>query len=93
MRRRTATEEPTDAAASGRLRASGPGSDCPLCGFPTFDWFDFNGGTEIDPIRAIERRHPDWTPTSGACRQCAELYASRPTARARSEIIDNFGPE
>lgn len=52
-----------------------PPTGCPLCGFPTFDWFDFStdiDGRTTDIIRAHDL---EWTPAAGACRQCVETYA------------------
>lgn len=52
-----------------------PGEECPLCGFPTFDW----GERELlddESIRsAIGQSYADWKVEDGACRQCVEIYA------------------
>jgi hypothetical protein len=66
---------------SPETRAGAPGANCSLCGFSTFDWFVFSAGTDDDVVRAIERGYPGWVPARGACRQCAEVYASIPTAQ------------
>jgi hypothetical protein len=55
--------------------ASTPGANCPLCGFSTFDWFAFEAA-QTELVTRIETRHPAWVPANGACRQCAEIYAS-----------------
>ncbi len=53
-----------------------PGEDCPLCGFPTHDWFEFPADDSHSVVDAIRVSHPAWRPESGACRQCAEMYTS-----------------
>lgn len=53
-----------------------PGEECPLCGFPTHDWFQFPTDDSHSVIDAICSAHPKWRPASGACRQCAEIYTS-----------------
>ncbi len=52
------------------------GEACPLCGFPTFDWFEFADDADGVTESAIESSRPGWSRSSGACRQCAELYAA-----------------
>src|SRR5690606_4534762 len=50
-----------------------PGSLCPLCQFPTFDWANL---AEVSP-QALERlraEFPRWTPAQGACARCVEIY-------------------
>jgi hypothetical protein len=69
-------------AGSPETRGGEPGANCSLCGFSTFDWFVFHAGADDDLVRAVERHYPGWTPARGACRQCAEIYASIPAARA-----------
>lgn len=70
---------PDSVAPEARLAS--PGAECPLCGFSTFDWFNFDGGAHDDFVREIQRRRPAWTRTHGACRQCAEIYGSLTAAR------------
>ena len=53
-----------------------PGEECPLCGFPTHDWFEFPTDDSRSVVDAIRSSHPQWRPDSGACRQCAEIYTS-----------------
>jgi hypothetical protein len=55
-------------------RSMPAGSNCPLCGFSTFDWFAFDAA-QANLVRKIENRYPTWAPANGACRQCAEIYA------------------
>lgn len=55
-----------------------PGSPCPLCKFPTYNWVD-------DPesicdemvIEAIMIDFPDWESKDGACDRCVEVYELR----------------
>lgn len=61
--------------SSGYPRIS-PGQPCPLCGFPTHDWFDFGCDAEGTVISAIERSYSGWSTQDGACRQCAEMCAA-----------------
>jgi len=53
------------------------GEPCPLCRFPTFDWYDFSGEPS-ETVARIQRHQPDWQPNEGACRQCAETYLASP---------------
>ena len=50
------------------------GQRCPLCGFPTYDWYDFEEGADESVVEEIEKDHADWTTELGACRQCAEIF-------------------
>lgn len=52
------------------------GGACPLCGFPTFDWFDFPADFPQSIFGSIRESHPDWSEGLGACRQCVEIYSS-----------------
>lgn len=54
-----------------------PGAPCPLCGFPTFDWFAFPATPDPAVLASIMNSHPQWSLGHGACRQCAEIYAAR----------------
>ena len=55
-----------------------PGSPCPLCKFPTYNWVD-------DPesicdemvLEAIQIDFPDWESKDGACDRCIEVYELR----------------
>ncbi|MBI4382766.1 MAG: hypothetical protein HY579_01875 [Nitrospinae bacterium] len=55
-----------------------PGSPCPLCKFPTYNWVD-------DPesicdemvVEAIKIDFPDWESKDGACDRCVEVYELR----------------
>ncbi len=54
----------------------GPGEACPLCGFPTHDWFDFPGNGAGSLAKSLQSHYPDWVPQDGACRLCAERHLS-----------------
>ncbi len=66
-------EEAAGAAAHPQLN---PGEPCPLCGFPTHDWFDFGADADCTAKNAIQRNHASWSTHDGACRQCAEMCAA-----------------
>lgn len=50
-----------------------PGSPCPLCEFPTFDWYS----TDISEsaVKRIQKEFPNWKPDEGICTRCWESYA------------------
>jgi len=64
-------EVETDAGSMGE-----PGTACPLCGFPTFVWYDFSLALSENARRTICNEHPGWSAAQGACRQCVEIYAT-----------------
>lgn len=50
-----------------------PGALCPLCGFPTFHWFQAEKVTA--QIReAVAAEFPEWTDEQGICNRCFEMY-------------------
>lgn len=53
------------------------GVRCPLCHFPTRHGVRGWDGEWAPVTQAIQADYPDWTPTQGACLQCAELYRTR----------------
>lgn len=57
--------------------AGAPGSPCPLCGFPTFNWIFPNGRLDVRIARAIQEDFPGWRRAQGACERCVELYELR----------------
>lgn len=63
---------------SGKPSNTGGGASagCPLCGFPTFDWFDFSSDDSGKRATIIRRARPEWNQAAGACRQCVETYLS-----------------
>lgn len=61
-----AAPAPASPADDGQVRAL-----CPLCGFPTFDWYPFPAPGVVG---VILQQRPDWNPQAGACRQCVETY-------------------
>ena len=56
----------------GRL----PGTTCPLCGFPTFDWIEGKGNDD-EIVKMIKVDFPDWSARDSFCSRCAEYYQSR----------------
>jgi hypothetical protein len=64
-------ERPADGTFPQRL-----GDACPLCGFPTYDWYVFSTEGDEKRAAAIETVKPSWRRDLGACRQCVETYAS-----------------
>jgi hypothetical protein len=50
------------------------GTPCPLCGFPTYNWFE-NLSEFRDVIAAIKEDFPEWDQDDGACDRCVELYS------------------
>ncbi|MBI4671066.1 MAG: hypothetical protein HY741_05300 [Chloroflexi bacterium] len=54
-----------------RTNAPRPGTRCPLCFFPTFDW-----ASNIAPAvaRSIRADFPTWDVSNGACARCVERY-------------------
>jgi len=61
---------------SASLRATAPGSPCPLCGFATFDWAEA-GSLPAQTAQAIRVDFPQWTAEQGACGRCVDIYALR----------------
>lgn len=74
-----ATEPATllDVTPCQRARGPSPGGLCPLCGFPTHDWFDFESQSVKDCVTTIKVTHQQWSDALGACRQCIETYLHR----------------
>lgn len=54
---------------------SAPGTLCPLCGFPTFEWCRDLRQYPNSFHLTIGARHPGWTVEQGACASCVERYA------------------
>ncbi len=52
------------------------GQRCPLCGFPTHDWFEFSNNADEALATRIKQDHTHWSAEAGACRQCVEMYAA-----------------
>ena len=62
-------------AQGGRGFFARPGDRCPLCLFPTYDWYAFSPERDGRLAAAITEVQPAWRPELGACRQCVETYA------------------
>lgn len=54
-----------------------PGGLCPLCGFPTHDWYDSRAAPAGSGMTTIRSAYPLWHVDQGACRQCVETYTYR----------------
>jgi predicted Zn-ribbon and HTH transcriptional regulator len=50
-----------------------PGTTCPLCGFPSFDWIEEVANDE-EMVRVLKEDFPDWEPHDGVCARCTEYY-------------------
>ncbi|KAF0246749.1 MAG: hypothetical protein FD180_420 [Planctomycetota bacterium] len=65
----------------------GPGSLCPLCSFPTFEWHEDAATLPVSALAQVRADFPRWDPADGACRQCLDSYVFRarfaPTVAAR----------
>ncbi|MEK7468623.1 MAG: hypothetical protein AAB074_14530 [Planctomycetota bacterium] len=55
----------------------GPGSLCPLCSFPTFEWHDNAAALPEITLGMVRADFPRWDPADGACRQCLDSYVFR----------------
>lgn len=75
-------------AAAGQAQgASAPGTHCPLCKFPTYIFEPEPNNLGSDVLQAINHDFPQWTPSLGLCKQCADLYrASRLSVAAAREL-------
>jgi hypothetical protein len=67
-----------------------PGTPCPACRFPTFDWADRE---QLDALAgAVQADRAEWTVSDGLCGRCAELYRSRlPRNADRNVLIPSRG--
>lgn len=62
------------------------GEPCPLCRFPTFDWYEWPKGCYRRIEMTIRDILPEWRLADGICRQCAEtLEASAATPSCGTE--------
>jgi len=52
------------------------GGSCPVCTFPTFDWYEPSASDEDRIAQQIRHTVPGWDSSAGICRQCAETYLS-----------------
>lgn len=72
---------------TGFREAASPGSRCPLCGFPTYDFEPNAEALPSDVVAAIAGDFPAWRPAHGLCSQCADLYRAREMSlRAAREL-------
>ncbi|RJP36239.1 MAG: hypothetical protein C4547_07815 [Phycisphaerales bacterium] len=70
------------AATGGAVGGRPPGATCPICGFPTFDWYEPSGEEESLVASWVRASRPSWTAGDGICRQCAEHCLSREAQRS-----------
>ena len=57
-----------------------PGSRCPLCNFPTYEFAQNPESLPKEIIRKITQDFSEWVPSRGLCCQCADLYRARTQA-------------
>ena len=73
----------------------GPGSLCPLCSFPTFEWHDDPATLPAGALAMVRADFPRWDPSEGACRQCLDSYVFRtrfaPSVAPRSSNLVQEG--
>jgi hypothetical protein len=50
-----------------------PGSPCPLCHFPTFEWAD-TSALPTETRSRLSAAFPQWAPGQGACKRCVEIH-------------------
>ncbi len=70
-----------DGTDSPQVSRPSPGERCPLCGFPTHDWFEFGSDSAHTIASTIKTSNENWSADQGACRQCAELFAATSAPR------------
>jgi hypothetical protein len=75
----TMAREPRS-AIGGPWDTPQPGSRCPLCNFPTYEFTQNPESLPKETIREITQDFPEWVPSRGLCYQCAELYRARTRA-------------
>ncbi len=69
-------EQLFEAEGSSRSRHQpASGEPCPVCECSTYDWSDLEE-SDGKIICAVQRDFPQWQPSHGLCRQCADVYAS-----------------
>lgn len=50
-----------------------PGTKCPLCSFPSYQWVD----APSPALDAVKADFPHWQPEQGMCPRCGEYYAMK----------------
>ena len=68
--------DPRPAGSEEGCPAPLPGSPCPLCSFPTYDWAD-PAAMDEKARGLLQKEFPDWSAERRLCGQCADLYRSR----------------
>jgi hypothetical protein len=70
-----------------RSHALRRGGRCPVCGFPTYDLEPAPEGLPPDLVARVMEDFPGWRPGQGICRQCADLYRTRPLSEAELALL------
>lgn len=52
------------------------GAPCPVCSFPTFDWYKPSVSNKDRLLALVRQSLPEWELSTGLCRQCAETFLS-----------------
>jgi hypothetical protein len=63
----------------------GPGTACPLCGFPTFAWAD-SDRFDHSVVNAIRSEFPHWTLNQSACARCFVIYRKSLHAKSLATV-------
>lgn len=63
-----------------------PGSPCPLCHFPTFEWANRSALSD-ETLAKLGGQFPDWTPEQGVCKRCVEIYELAGTLELPATVI------
>ncbi len=63
------------------------GTRCPVCGFPTYDLEPAPERLPPDLVARVTEDFPDWRPSQGICRQCADLYRTCPLSEAELALL------
>jgi len=75
-----------ESLGQGQVTSSAsPGEPCPMCGFPTFDWWALSDAQDKRIGPRIRESVPGWNPSDGLCRQCAETLAVEAGPPTRGE--------
>lgn len=69
------------------------GNRCPLCGFPTHSFEPNPEQLEGHTLAAIRQDFPQWQPSAGLCRQCADLYRANRLSLEAARLLPGAAPE
>lgn len=79
-------------AIIGAPEAPHPGSRCPLCGFPTYDFESEPERLPDELIIRITGDFPSWHPSRGLCAQCADIYRARDISTRTAKSLPGVNP-